>query len=67
MYSLNDDVLFTTGYNIESNSSRNAPFWYLHKFYLLPGERIIQIRSHDTGSGHAKHLNFQFLIAKEEE
>lgn len=51
MYNKNGLVIFTTGGWIEHTFYRKDPNRELVSFVLSEGERIIQIRSHDFGSG----------------
>ena len=55
MYNFNGDVIFTTGYYIESK--RCDIKFELVSFELEAGERIIQVSTHDNGCGCATHLN----------
>ena len=55
VYNKSGKVVFTTGNYIESDYYRNDPNYELVTFELAAGERIIGIRSHDTGSGRANH------------
>ena len=66
VYNKSGKVVFTTGYYIERDHYRNHPDLQLVTFELAAGERIIGIRSHDTGSGEAYHYNVQFVIGREE-
>ena len=66
VYNKSGGVVFTTGYYIEKDSERNDPNSELVTFELAAGERIIGIRSHDSGRGYADHYNVQFVIGREE-
>lgn len=58
MYDADDKVIFTTGKWIEDKSYRSNKVWgELVEFKLKKDERIIQIRSHDSGYGNAIHRN----------
>ena len=51
------EVTFSTGSSIDDEYFRDNPNWEPVTFELAVGERIIGIRSHDSGDGYANHLN----------
>jgi hypothetical protein len=53
MFNMNNGVNFTTEGMIERDDFRNNPDYQVVSFELKNGERIIGIRSHDTGAGFA--------------